>query len=155
VAILGAGVLLMATLMAGCASTPRASAPARTPTADAGLRQEIAALCAQMEQAMRENDLKRVASFYADDGILLGPGGDTRGGSRAALEEYWLGFGRGVDWSLVTHSIEGEEGLAIQRGRSILTYVRDDQRRTSVVEFMLIWQRQDDGTLKIKVDAYW
>jgi len=139
---------------AGCATTARTASPT-TAMPDAALRQEIADLCAQMEQAMRVNDLRRVAWFYADDAILLGPDGLQRGGTRAALEEYWLGFGRGVDWSLITHSIEGEVGLAVQRGRSILTYVRNEQPRTSVVEFMLIWLRQKDGTLKISVDAYW
>ncbi len=119
------------------------------------LRGEIESLCKQMEDAMRADDLEKVASFYADDGILLSPGGDKRGGSRAALVEYWQGFGTGVDWELQVHSVEGDEKLATQRGRSILTYIKNGERRVSTVEFLLIWQRQTDGTLKIAVDAYW
>ena len=42
------------------------------------LRGEIESLCRQMEDAMRADDLTRVASFYADDGIL-----------KIAVDAYW------------------------------------------------------------------
>ena len=60
-----------------------------------------------------------------------------------------------MDWELQVHSVEGNDKLATQRGRSILTYIKNGERRVSTVEFLLIWQRQTDGTLKIAVDAYW
>lgn len=154
--VIAAMTLSLAIGMSGCATTARAAAVDPDEAAAAALREEVAGLCAQMEQAMRDNDLKRVASFYADDGILLGPSGQRRGGSRAALEEYWARFGTGIDWSLITHSVEGRDNMAVQRGRSVLTYINPEgARHTSVVDFMLIWQRQDDGTLMIAVDAYW
>ena len=108
-----------------------------------------------MEQAMRDNDLHKVASYYADEAVLLGKNGHRRGGSRQAIDDYWAGFGQGVDWSLITHSIEGVGSLIVQRGRSILTYIRNGERRESTVEFLLIWQRPEGGELKIVTDAYW
>ncbi len=149
--------LLVATLMAGCASDLDAAALKASQAGNRQLFDEVVARCAQMEQAMRDNDLAKVASFYADDGILLNSNGQRQGGSRQALEEYWQGFGQGVDWSLITHSVEGVDGLIVQRGKSVLTYISpgDDERRTGIVEFILLWQRDDEGELKIAVDGYW
>ena len=52
--------------LAGCAALTNAKAP---PSSDdlGRLREEVADLCRQMEQAMRDNDLVKVASFYWDD----------------------------------------------------------------------------------------
>jgi len=108
-----------------------------------------------MEQALRNRDLPHVASFYADDGILLSPGSERRGGSRSLIEQYWARFDTAVDWSLTTHSIEGVDGLVVQRGRSVITFMNDGVQRLGTVEFLLIWQRQPDGSLKIAVDGYW
>lgn len=136
-------------LLAGCASTPPP-----TPASDS-LQAEVRMLCQGMEEALREGDLQRVASFYADDGILLSPSGKRQGGSRQLLEQYWARFDTAVDWSLTTHSIEGVEGLVMQRGRSDISFEDDGELRVGTVEFVLIWQRQLDGSLKIAADGYW
>lgn len=136
-------------LLAGCATTPPPS-----PASDA-LQTEVRMLCRGMEVALRDGDLQRVASFYTDEGILLSPGGKRQGGSRELLEQYWARFDTAVDWSLTTHSIEGVEGLLIQRGRSDISFDNDGMRRVGTVEFVLIWQRQPDGSLKIAADGYW
>ncbi len=108
-----------------------------------------------MEQAMRDNDLLKVASYYCDDAILLGKSGYKRGGTRQAIDTYWRGFGTGIDWSLSVDSVEGVDNLIVHRGRSSLTYIRNGERHTSEVEFVLLWQRSEDGVLKIAFDAYW
>ena len=140
--------------LAGCAVLTKAEAPPLSDDLDR-LQNEVAHLCRQMEQAMRENDLLRVASYYSDDAILLGKSGYKRGGNRQAIDTYWRGFGTGVDWSLSVDSVEGVDSLIVHRGRSFLTYIRNGERRTSEVQFVLLWQRSQDGDLRITVDAYW
>ena len=103
---------------------------------------------------MRNNDLAGVAAFYADDAVLLGPGG-FRVAGRDAIDKYWTEFGRGIDWKLDIHDLEGESGLVFQRGTSHLTYERNGETKTSTVEFVIIWEKRDDGTYQINVDAYW
>ncbi len=138
----------------GCAVLTKAEIP--PPSDDLNrLRDEVAHLCGQMEQAMRDNDLVKVASYYWDDAILLGKSGNKRGGTREAIDTYWKGFGTGIDWLLSVDSIEGVDNLIVHRGRSLLTYIKDGERRTSEVQFVLLWQRSQDGVLRIAVDAYW
>ncbi len=123
-------------------------------TLEPALRARIVSLNKAMEARMRANDMAGVAAFYADDGILLGPGG-SRVSGREAIDSYWLRFGRGIDWQLEIHSLEGEAGLVFQRGTSRLTYEKEGQRRTSTVEFALTWVLQKSGEYRIAVDAYW
>lgn len=142
-------ILLAALLLAtACTSTPDSR--------DVGLRTEILAVTRAMEQAMARDDREAVASHYADDAVLLGPGG-YRVEGREAIDAYWRDFGRGIAWKLDSFSLEGdlERGIAYQRGRSTLTYERDGIERTSVVEFALVWTRGDDRRWRITVDAYW
>ena len=103
---------------------------------------------------MRSNDLHGVAAFYADDGILLSPRG-SRVSGRQEIDRYWSEFGRGIDWKLSIASLEGGEGVVCHRGTSQLTYERDGKRRTSTVQYMLIWKPTAGGSWKIAVDAYW
>jgi ketosteroid isomerase-like protein len=51
--------------------------------------------------------------------------------------------------------LEGGSDLYVQRGRSRLVRQRDGARHVSEVEFVLVWQRQLDGRLRILVDAWW
>ena len=119
------------------------------------LRAEIEAVCAEWRKAMLEDgDLLRVASFYADDGLILGAGG-TRVEGREAIDEYWSKIPTAVEWTLTTFFVDGSKNLIVQRGRSDLTMNINGAERTSSVEFTHLWQRQKDGTLRIVVDGYW
>lgn len=143
--------LVVATLavaaLAGCASTGSSAG-------DATLRAEIEAANRRLEDRMRANDLAGVAAMYADHALLLSPGGEPVQG-RAAIDAYWRRFGRGIDWRLEVRRVEGREGLAVQRGVSTLTYEKRGEVRTSRVDFVLVWEKDDDGTWKVAVDGYW
>lgn len=119
------------------------------------LRAEIEGVCAEWRKAMlEERDLKKVASFYADNGILVTDRGLYVSG-REAIDNYWAGVPEAVSWELTTYFVDGRKGLIVQRGRSELVMKINDQERTSTVEFTHLWQRQKDGKLKIVVDGYW
>ena len=119
------------------------------------LRAEIDAVCAEWRKAMLEDhDILKVASFYADNGILVTDRGQYVSG-REAIDKYWSRIPIATAWELTTYFVDGRKGLIVQRGRSDLTMKMGDQERTSSVEFTHLWQRQKDGTLKIVVDGYW
>lgn len=120
----------------------------------AALRAEIERTCDQWRAAMMSGDMKKVAAFYADDGVIL-DGDGRRVEGREAIDDYWSMVPPVLDWKLTTHFVDGVEGLIVQRGRSELTMQGSDQEHVSIVEFTHVWRRQQDGSLEIVVDAYW
>ncbi|TPV95944.1 MAG: DUF4440 domain-containing protein [Myxococcales bacterium FL481] len=133
--------------VAGQPVRPEASELARA------LHAEIERQAEAMEIAFRRGEMRRVASFYAEDAVMLAPGGGRHAG-RAAIDAYWAKFTEPVEWRLDTIGIEGQESLAVHRGRSTLVYRREGVEHTSVVEFVLVWVRVA-GRWRIAVDAYW
>ncbi len=147
-------------------------------------RETASAICAQnfgMEEGMRSGDMQEVADFYVDDGIVTSPGGLLASG-RAQLDAYWGEFA-GLDWRLdvvalaptmeileetsayqqlsssfpawEAHLPQRELGeLVYQLGRSHLSYTGRGTKRLSIVDFLLIWEKQADNTFKILVDTY-
>jgi len=116
---------------------------------------DIQAANQELTSRLKAGDLKGVAALYADDAVMLGPGGFRIAG-RKAIDDYWTGIKHPVDWQLEILSLDGKDDLTHQIGRSVLT-TADDQgnQRVSDVFFSLIWRRQPDGTYKVAVDAYW
>ncbi len=143
--------MLVALLAAGASrSAPNATAE----PAGASRLAEVRARNAAMEERFRAGDLRGVAAFYADDGVLLAPGG-ARVEGRAAIDAYWARFTEPVDWRLTVDGLEGGDDLLVQRGTSRLVRRRDGVEHVSEVRFVLVWVRQADGILRIAVDAYW
>ena len=154
-------LILCALLAPACTSSRDATQGppahgAETPEATRQLERELGEALRGMEEAMRRNDLAAVAAFYRDDCVLLSPGGSRTTG-REAIDAYWARFGTGIDWKLEPFATEGNygRGFAYQRGRSTLTYERDGELRTSTVEFVLLWRRDNLGDWRIAVDGYW
>lgn len=116
-------------------------------------QREVEARLAEMSAALMRGDGKTVAAAYSDDGIILGPTREEARG-REALDQYW-GKTTAKTWKLDGQPIDGGRDVVTQRGRSTLVTVRDGEEKTSIVEFMLIWKRDDLGRLRIGVDAYW
>ena len=77
------------------------------------------------------------------------------GAGRAAIDAYWQRIGQAKRWLLDVHSTEGGGGLVVQRGTSRLERDAGGALRTSVVEFVLTWRQQDDGSWRILSDVYW
>jgi len=115
-------------------------------------RREIAANLREMEEAARRGDAAAIASFYAADALLIS--GGTRVEGREAVDAYWADAGEIVDWELEVFDVTGDAAIVHQSGRSHLTGRRDGEERTSVVDFLLVWKRQEDGGYRIAVDSY-
>ncbi len=126
---------------------------ARNP-ASAQLRQQIEAVNRGMEEAFARGDLRAVARFYADDAVMLGPGGERVQG-REAIDRYWGGVSNPRRWKLEVYDVGGSLNEAYQLGRSSLTSLNNQgQERTSVTDFIVIWKRAPGAEWKIAVDMW-
>jgi ketosteroid isomerase-like protein len=120
------------------------------------LRREIEAANAAMTAAFNRGDYLAAARFYTDDAQIIGPGG-LRVTGRAAVDRYWTSIPAGARWTLEVLDLGGSAVSAWQLGRSTLvTPSRDGSgtTNTSVVDFIAIWQRQSDRSLKLYIDMY-
>lgn len=148
---LAAGVLV--TLLAAAAAPVARRAPSRGAAPDPALVAEVRALNKAMTDAFR-GDPAAVARFYADDARIVGPRRETVRG-RAAIDRYWLGIRGAKAWRLEVVEVGGSRTEAYQVGVSSLTSVRPDgTESTYTCDFVVIWKRQPNGTLKIVLDLY-
>lgn len=122
--------------------------------ADAALVAEIRALNDSMVATLARGDAAGVARFYADDGRLVGPRRSTVRG-RAEIDRYWGSMKGAKSWRLEVIEVGGTRDAAYQVGVSSLTSASPDgTERTYVSEFVVIWKRQPDGSLRISLDLY-
>ena len=154
-----AAVVLPAALLHALA-TPRAAvhgqprARAAAAADDSALAAEVRALNAAMMAAFDRRDLAAVARFYADDARIVGPGRATVRG-RAAIDRYWTGLRNPRAWKLEVVEVGGSRDRVYQVGVSAFTSARDDgTESTYTCDFVVIWKRQRDGTLRIALDLY-
>ena len=120
---------------------------------DSALRGEVKKLNADMVAAFN-NDPATVARFYANNARIVGPKRSTVEG-RAAIDRYWAGIRKPATWTLEVVEVGGSHKEAYQIGVSSLTSTSSDGRQgTYVCDFVVIWKRQTDGTLRIVLDLY-
>lgn len=101
-----------------------------------------------MEAAFNNNDMSKVAAFYAVDGEIVYDNYTVRG--RASLDKYWLDLiDKGRGWKLTVIEIGGQGEFVYQLGTSDLKYISRGKETTSITNFVLIWRKQADGTYKI------
>lgn len=131
-----------------------AQAPAEYSASRQALWTEVRQVNDSMEAAFNRGDLERVSRFYADDARMRGAGStEIRG--RAAITTYWTGIRNPVRWKLDVLEVGGHRDFAYQKGRSHLT-ARDSsgQERTYSSDFLVVWERQPDGALRMIMDLW-
>ena len=110
------------------------------------MRDELDAINAGMARALAAQDAKQFASYYADDARLLSHGQPIIRG-RAGIEAEvrgWVTKGP-VTVSFETSDVIADGSLAVDVGRIISPTGRS--------KYVVVYQRQPDGSLKIAVDA--
>ena len=147
---IGSALFGLCLLLAG--ALPAAAQGTRSDGSTDALRREIESLNRGMEAAFNRGDMKAVAAFYADDGQVIGPNGPAARG-RQAIDEYWAGVRQPRSWKLDVLQVDGTREMAWQLGRSTLV-AGPEGSRVSIVDFIAIWKRQPDGTMKITMDFY-
>jgi ketosteroid isomerase-like protein len=123
---------------------------------DRAIRRELAAINAAMAATFNRGDYLGAAHFYADDAQIIGAGG-VRVTGRAAIDRYWTSMPAGATWRLDLLDAGGGRNSPWQLGRSTLVVPNrngDSVPTTSVVDFLGVWRRQADGTLKLYIDMY-
>ncbi len=125
----------------------------RAPAPEPAFVDEIRLLNSELERRFRTGDLLGVADLYADDAVLMGPGGFRIEG-REAIDAYWSRISDPLDWRLEIFEIGGSNETAYELGRSHLTVNPDGAPETSVVDFLVLWKREE-GALRVGLDLYW
>lgn len=145
-----------------------------------GMEDPIFRRLREMEDHVRGNNMQGVADIYLDHAYLIQPFGEAITG-REKINKYWTNIPDPVDWKLETVVSSADEadiykhpryqslknkppgweqyklslyGAIYQLGRSSLSYKWQGQAVTSVVDYILVWQKQSDGQWKIVVDTY-
>ena len=136
----------------------RTATPSGSPQGleDRAIRRELAAVNAAMAATFNRGDYLGAARFYTDDAQIIGAGG-VRVSGRDAVDRYWTSIPAGSTWRLDVLDAGGSRDSMWQLGRSTLVTPSrnaDGSTNTSVVDFLGVWKRQPDGTLKLYIDMY-
>jgi ketosteroid isomerase-like protein len=122
---------------------------------DRAIRQELEAVNAAMTAAFNRGDYLAAARFYTDDAQIIGEGVRVTG--RAAIDRYWTSIPPGATWKLDVLDAGGGHASPWQLGRSTLVMPSRDgggATNTSIVDFVGIYRRQPDRSLKLYIDIY-
>jgi ketosteroid isomerase-like protein len=154
--LLSACLLTLALAMSSAAC--RTASPSGSPLSleERAIRRELAAVNAAMAATFNRGDYLGAAQFYSDDAQIIGAG-DVRVAGRDAVDRYWTSIPAGATWRLDVLDAGGSRDSMWQLGRSTLVMPsrdRDGTTNTSIVDFLGVWKRQSDGTLKLYVDMY-
>ena len=109
-------------------------------------RDELAALNQAFEAALASQDADRVAGFYADDARLLFAGGPIVRGRAAIIAMFR------EDLKAGPVSIHFESGDVLEDGRLVVDVGRY-VTPTGGGKYVVVYERQPDGSLKLAVDA--
>jgi len=110
------------------------------------IRDELDAINAGFGEAFASQDAERLAAFYADDARLLFHGQPTTRG-RAAVDAVFREAVSGgpATMRFETDEVIGDGSLVVDIGRII--------GPTGESRYVVVYQRQADGSLRIAVDA--
>ncbi len=121
---------------------------AQTSKDTSAVKKQIMLLNQQMEEAFNNNDMNKVAAFYADDGEIVYDNYIVKG--RTNLDKYWRDLkDKGRGWKLTVVEIGGQGEFVYQLGKSDLKYISQGKEANSITNFVLIWKKQMDGNYKI------
>lgn len=125
-----------------------ANISAQTPKDTSAVKKQIMLLNQQMEEAFNNNDMNKVAAFYADDGEIVDDSYTVKG--RTNLDNYWLALkDKGRGWKLSVIEIGGQGEFVYQLGKSDLKHISQGREANSITNFVLIWKKQTGGSYKI------
>lgn len=109
-------------------------------------RDELAAMNERFSRALAEQDVDTVAGFYTDDAVALFAGSPMIRG-RAAIE---ASFRAGLRDGPTTTRFEASDVL---ESGSLVVEVGRYTTPTGVGKYVVVYERQPDGSLKMAVDA--
>lgn len=107
-------------------------------------------LLKKMEIAYNSGAFEKVASYYADNGKIVGPATTVNG--KTGITAYWKSFSAmaGI-WQLSTEKAEFTGNQVWHKGTSVITDKNNKQHKVSFTLILI----QQNGEWKILQDAYW
>ncbi|MFH1119486.1 MAG: DUF4440 domain-containing protein [Bacteroidota bacterium] len=126
---------------------------------DAGLKQEIEKLNMEMSKAMLSGDMEKSLSFYAKDVISLPNYEQMLSGIdaiRKSNEEMKKAGWKVVEFKPRTSSVMSCGEMITEIGTFEIAFTMEGAKAPikDVGKYLTIWEKQNDGTLKIKVETW-
>jgi len=127
--------------------------PSATDDLLAQARPTIEAANADWVPAMKRKDAKAIASFYAEDGVLVAPNGKSLQGREAVEASYAKGMTasfRFVGGGIVQDGVVLVPGpLIYEWGHADIEVERDGKVIHSAGNYLTVWKRNADGRWEI------
>ena len=120
------------------------------------VRQEIEARNQEFMAAFKRGDAAGVASGYADDALVMPPGGQAVTGKQA-IERFWRSvMDAGVrEVELRTERAEAQGDLAYEIGSASLRIRPEGGTETiDTVKYVVVWTRRAGGPWQLAVDIW-
>ena len=153
----------LSVFVAACATndtavTPDTAAPAAAPTADAAaVRQVIDSTSARYADAVMRGDATAAVAHFADDAVFMAPNRESSRGREGIREWHAGGFSAGSfkEFKGTTEDVMVGGDLAVETG----TYAFRLQPRkggeiTDTGKYVVVWNRQPDGSWKVVRDIF-
>jgi len=120
------------------------------------VREEIERIGKEFGDAFNRGDAAGLAALYAEDGMVLPPGGPAMQG-RQAIEGFWRGAREaGVqEVHLTTEEVESRDDLAYEVGSATLRIQPSEGAAIAdTVKFVVVWKRAADGAWQLYRDIW-
>ncbi|HEV8232170.1 MAG TPA: DUF4440 domain-containing protein [Thermoanaerobaculia bacterium] len=121
------------------------------------LRARLESMGKAFSDAYNSGDDKKVASFYAEDAVVLPPDSDLVRG-RAAIEEFWAGAHKaGIkNMRLEVLDAESSGNYAVETGKATADVQPEGQAAatTETFKYVVVWKKQKGGEWKIIRDIW-
>lgn len=143
---------IMTICMLSMSSQLMAQAPIKGDATDE-VKQKIQTMNSEMEQAFKAGDMVKVAEFYADDAVLIIPGGKKLNGKKA-IYEYLSGLSDTKDIQLSVSDVNGSGKIIYQLGTFTFSADMNGVNKKQSSDQVKVWKRGTDWDYKISVDSF-
>ena len=117
---------------------------------------QLQKIIAEFQEAVQKSDADKVASFYANDAIML-PANEEIVKGKQAIGEHWKNTAQSNLKIKVVKTVElsGYGNIAYQINKTAVTYQTEGQEaKWNPSKNVHIWKKQADGGWKLHVDIW-
>jgi len=118
----------------------------------ADMRQTIDQLNAQLKEAMEKGDVSKIMDLYADDAMLMVPGGKALHGKKE-IAEYFESHKNIKNVTMSVIDAGGSGKIIYQVGKATMTTNVDGKDSQETSDFVMVLTRQSDWDYKISVNS--
>ncbi|HTO75251.1 MAG TPA: SgcJ/EcaC family oxidoreductase [Thermoanaerobaculia bacterium] len=124
----------------------------------AAAKSEVMRRSAEWSAAAQARDVEKVVAFWADDAVVLPPGGPAISG-KAAIRDYVVKSfqtpGFGISWKAESAVVSGSGDLAWARESNRVTFTGPDGKPIAVDgKAITVWRKGKDGIWRCVADIW-